>query len=76
MRCSSLARSGARLATPLVSLPRRAHARAAAAHRPRSCSVYEEINNNVIVVGDFKAYHKDNPSQPVHVDVIVSRCAR
>lgn len=33
--------------------------------------VYEEINANVIVVGDYKAYNKDNPSIPVAVDVMV-----
>ncbi|GBF95257.1 hypothetical protein Rsub_08288 [Raphidocelis subcapitata] len=34
--------------------------------------VYEEINANAIVVGDFKAFNKDNPSIPVNVDVLVT----
>lgn len=38
--------------------------------------VYEEINANVIVVGDYKAYNKDNPSLPVNVDVLVRPVAR
>jgi len=33
--------------------------------------IYEEINANVLVVGDFKAFNKDNPSIPVYVDVRV-----
>lgn len=33
--------------------------------------MFEEINANVIVVGDYKAYNKDNPSTPVYVDVLV-----
>jgi hypothetical protein len=36
--------------------------------------VYEEINANVIVVGDYKAYNKDNPSVAVAVDVLVRQC--
>ena len=34
--------------------------------------MFEEINANVIVVGDYKAYNKDNPSVPIYVDVLVS----
>lgn len=34
--------------------------------------IYEEINANVLVVGDFKAFNKDNPSIPVYVDVRVT----
>jgi hypothetical protein len=33
--------------------------------------VYEEINANVLVLGDYKAFNKDNPSIPVNVDVLV-----
>jgi hypothetical protein len=40
-------------------------------HPPPPTPVYEEMNANVIVVGDYKAYHKDNPSMPVNVDVLV-----
>jgi hypothetical protein len=35
--------------------------------------VYEEINANVIVVGDYKAFNKDNPSVSIAVDVLVRR---
>lgn len=31
--------------------------------------VYEEINNNVIVVGEYKAYHKEVAGTPQLVDV-------
>lgn len=33
--------------------------------------VYEEINSNVIVVGEYKAFNKDHPDQPELVDVRV-----
>ncbi|KAG2441105.1 hypothetical protein HXX76_003957 [Chlamydomonas incerta] len=33
--------------------------------------VYEEINNNVIVVGEYKAFHKENPAQGITVSVKV-----
>jgi hypothetical protein len=33
--------------------------------------IFEELNANVIVVGDYKAANKDNPSVPVNVDVRV-----
>lgn len=33
--------------------------------------VYEEINNNVIVVGEYKAYHKEVAGTPQLVDVKV-----
>ena len=33
--------------------------------------VIEEINQNVIVVGDYKAFNKDHPEQLVEVDVRV-----
>ena len=33
--------------------------------------IYEEINQNVIVVGDYKAFNKDNPALLVDVDVKV-----
>jgi hypothetical protein len=38
---------------------------------PLQLAVYEEINANVLVVGDYKAYNKDNPSAAVNVDVLV-----
>eukprot|EP00877_Chromochloris_zofingiensis_P008285 jgi/Chrzof1/370/Cz01g13130.t1 len=34
--------------------------------------IYEEINANVIVVGDYQARNKDNPSLPIYVDVKVT----
>ena len=43
-------------------------------HNTRHNTVYEEINANVIVVGDYKAFRKDNPSQTQRVDVVV-RCS-
>jgi hypothetical protein len=33
--------------------------------------IFEELNANVIVVGDYKATNKDNPTLPVYVDVKV-----
>lgn len=33
--------------------------------------IYEEINSNVIVVGDYKAFNKDHPDAPQIVDVRV-----
>lgn len=33
--------------------------------------IYEEINSNVIVVLDFKAFNKDHPDHPETVDVRV-----
>lgn len=33
--------------------------------------IYEEINANVLVVGDYKAFNKDNTGVPVYVDVRV-----
>ncbi|KAG1671828.1 hypothetical protein FOA52_000205 [Chlamydomonas sp. UWO 241] len=33
--------------------------------------VYEEINANAIVVGTYNAFHKDNPSAPMPIDVRV-----
>jgi hypothetical protein len=35
--------------------------------------VMEEINTNVLVVGDYAAYSKDDPNVPVVVDVKVGR---
>ena len=34
--------------------------------------VYEEINANVLVVGEWEVHSKDDPSQIVHVDIRVS----
>lgn len=34
--------------------------------------IFEELNANVIVVGDYKAANKDNPSLPIYVNVKVS----
>jgi hypothetical protein len=33
--------------------------------------IFEELNANVIVVGDYKATNKDNPTLPIYVDVKV-----
>lgn len=33
--------------------------------------IYEEINSNVIVVGDFKAFHKDHPDIAQMIDIRV-----
>lgn len=33
--------------------------------------IFEELNANVIVVGDYKAVNRDNPSVPIYVDVRV-----
>lgn len=33
--------------------------------------IFEEVNANVIVVGDYQAYNKDKLDQPVYVDVRV-----
>ena len=33
--------------------------------------IYEEINANVIVVGDYQAANRDNPGLPIYVDVKV-----
>jgi len=33
--------------------------------------IFEELNANVIVVGDYNAANKDNPSLPIYVDVKV-----
>lgn len=38
----------------------------------QSKCIYEEINANVIVVGDYRAFNKDNAEIPVYVDVRVS----
>lgn len=38
--------------------------------------IFEELNANVIVVGDFKATNKDNPTVPVNVDVRVRMMQR
>ena len=35
--------------------------------------VMEEINRNVLVVGDFAAFHKDDSSKVVPMDVKVCR---
>lgn len=37
--------------------------------------IYEEINANVLVVGEYKAFNKDNPSLPIYVDVRVGGLA-
>jgi hypothetical protein len=37
----------------------------------QSKCIYEEINANVIVVGDYRAFNKDNAEIPVFVDVRV-----
>ncbi len=37
--------------------------------------IFEEINANVLVVGDYKAFNKDNPSMPIYIDVRVGACA-
>lgn len=34
--------------------------------------IFEELNANVIVVGDYKALNRDNPSVPIYVDIRVS----
>lgn len=34
--------------------------------------IYEELNSNVIVVGDWKAYNKNNPTLPIYVSVKVA----
>lgn len=34
--------------------------------------IYEEINTNVLVVGDWSAFHRDSPTTPEHVDIRVS----
>jgi len=34
--------------------------------------IFEELNANVIVVGDYKAVNRDNPTVPVYVDIRVS----
>lgn len=34
--------------------------------------IFEELNANVIVVGDYKAANKDNPSLPIYVNVKVT----
>lgn len=33
--------------------------------------IFEELNANVIVVGDYKAVNKDSPTLPIYVDVKV-----
>lgn len=33
--------------------------------------IFEEMNANVIVVGDYKAANRDNPSLPIYMDVKV-----
>lgn len=38
--------------------------------------IFEELNANVIVVGDYKAANKDNPSLPIYVNVKVSASSR
>lgn len=35
--------------------------------------IFEELNANVIVVGDYKAANKDNPTLPIYVNVKVRR---
>lgn len=37
----------------------------------QSKCIFEELNANVIVVGDYKAVNRDNPSVPIYVDVRV-----
>jgi hypothetical protein len=41
--------------------------------------IFEELNANVIVVGDYKAVNRDNPTVPIYIDLRVSsacwRCA-
>lgn len=34
--------------------------------------IYEEINANVLVVGDYKAFHRDHPEVAEFVDIRVS----
>ena len=34
--------------------------------------IFEELNANVIVVGDYKAVNRDNPTVPIYVDLRVS----
>jgi hypothetical protein len=34
--------------------------------------IFEELNANVIVVGDYKAVNRDNPSVPIYLDLRVS----
>lgn len=36
--------------------------------------LFEEINANVIVVGDYKSVNKDSPTVPIYIDVKVSLC--
>lgn len=38
--------------------------------------IFEELNANVIVVGDYNAANKDNPSLPIYVDVKVGGRAK
>lgn len=33
--------------------------------------IFEELNTNVIVVGDYKAVNRDNPTVPIYVDLRV-----
>lgn len=35
--------------------------------------ILEEINSNVIVVGDYSAANRDNPGLPIYVDVKVGQ---
>jgi hypothetical protein len=37
----------------------------------QSKCIFEEINANVIVVGDYKTTNKDNPNVPIVIDVKV-----
>lgn len=34
--------------------------------------IFEELNANVIVVGDYKAVNRDNPTVPIYIDLRVS----
>ncbi len=34
--------------------------------------IFEELNANVIVVGDYKAVNRDNPTVPIYLDLRVS----
>lgn len=38
--------------------------------------IFEEINSHVIVVGDWKAFHRDHVDTPVFVELRVSYSSR
>lgn len=56
--------------TAHTSAPAQEGSRSACSPLQTKC-VYEEINANVIVVGDFRAFNKDHADVPEYVDVRV-----